>query len=108
MAGIAVRRLLASKAIFSTVQLPIPSKAMLKRGTQILYIPQHAGTNVLHQDVEAGFVTSTSEVFAFCRYWNDELFLRTKANSEATPFAALRLFDSVEQSRVDEALERHC
>ena len=58
------------------------------KGTQVIYIPTHAGGYARHPDVEIGFVTSLDDDgdTAFCRYWSKSspAELRTKANSEAT------------------------
>ena len=80
---------------------------MLKRGTQIVYIPMHANGDINHPDVEMGFVTSMRDYdTAFCRYWSKYHpgELRTKANSEATPVDMLVEHESVPQTMVDQAL----
>lgn len=78
----------------------------LTRGTQILYVPMHAHGDTNHPDVEAGFVTSVRGDVAFCRYWSKYApgELRTKANSEATPLAAIVVRDTVPQHQVTAAL----
>lgn len=77
----------------------------LKRGTQILYIPEHADGNEAHPDVEAGFVTSVRRQVAFCRYWKKNLVdLRTKSCSERTEMEDLVVKDSVPVKQVIEAL----
>ena len=113
MAGLSVRRELARKALFKSSQLVPASRELLARGTQVLYVPQHAGGDLLHADVEAGFVTRTSVSFAFCRYWRKQdslqwYNLRTKANSEATGFDGLFIVDTVRQDIVNRALEEYC
>jgi hypothetical protein len=56
---------------------------MLKRGTQIAYVPLHAKNNIGHPDVQFGFVTSVRGDTVFCRYWSKSHHgLRTTANSE--------------------------
>lgn len=79
----------------------------MKRGTQIVYIPQHAEGSHAHPDVETGFVTSVKEYGAFCRFWSktnpDEL--RTKANSEFVAFRHLEETNTVPQWRVNELLK---
>ena len=81
----------------------------MKRGTQIIYVPSHAdGPD--HPDAEPGFVTSGDDAFVFCRYWSKHYpgELRTKANSERTPTCALVVQDTVDQSLVEEMLEKYC
>jgi hypothetical protein len=88
----------------------------LERGMQIIYVPDHADNDLFHKDCQPGFVTSVSDKFAFCRYWRKNLNgtialppdLRTKANSEATPFRLLRIVESVDQIEVEKALEAWC
>lgn len=75
----------------------------LKKGTQIIRVPDHAAGNHAHPDCERGFVTSVRKYVgvAFCRYWRKDLSdLRTKASSEGTPMENLELLNSVPQSRV--------
>lgn len=92
--------------VFNTV-----NKTHLKRGTQIVYIPDHAD-GLSHPDVEFGFVTScfAGEGRYFCRYWSklDIRELRTKANSELTFGQNIVLFNSVDQEQVVKALEEYC
>lgn len=92
-------------------------KREMKLGTQILYVPEHANGDTKHFDVEYGFVTSVSEAGVCCRYWkNPERFhprpsfptLRTKFNSELTPFDNLIIKDSVNQSFVEKAIRHFC
>jgi len=82
----------------------------MKPGTQIIYVPMHAEGDTEHPDSEAGFVTSLRDDFAFCRYWNKYHpgELRTKANSEATPFYCLVIQDTRPQAEVDQALKNFC
>ncbi len=42
---------------------------MLKTGTQIIYVPDHARGDITHPDCEEGFVTSEHEKWAFCRFF---------------------------------------
>jgi len=79
----------------------------MKRGTQIAYIPTHANGDINHPDVEFGFVTSTRNDVAFCRYWSkrNPFELRTKANSEATPVDMIVGVNSVPKVMVDQALK---
>lgn len=46
--------------------------AEFKRGTQILYVPNHADGDQDHPHVQQGFVTSVKEHTntVFCRYWH--------------------------------------
>lgn len=75
---------------------------MLERGTQIIYVPAHANGSVWHCDCERGFVTSVSESGVFCRYWSKKVpsKLRTKSNSELTPFGRLVVKDTVSPNEV--------
>lgn len=80
----------------------------LDPGTQIVYIPLHAGGDINHPDVELGFVTSSSgKDFHFCRYWRKGVLgvLRTTANSEATPNDTLVERRSVNQALVEATLK---
>lgn len=78
----------------------------LKPKDQIAYIPDHAGDDLDHPDVEFGFVTSVRNDTVFCRYWRRDLSgLRTKANSEGTPIRNLVRHESVLASQVEEAWE---
>ena len=81
--------------------------SQFKKGTQIIYVPEHANGNMSHPDCERGFVTSIQKdrEAAFCRYWTKDLSdLRTRANSERTYLWNLELMVSVPQSRVRETL----
>jgi len=82
--------------------------AELAKGTQIAYVPGHAGGDLGHPDVEFGFVMSRGRGGYFCRYWSKHTpgELRKKANSELTPDFLLVQVDSVPQRRVDKAIER--
>lgn len=78
----------------------------LTRGTQILYVPNHAyGPD--HADVEAGFVWNkhpTREAY-WCRFWNrDRTRLRTIANSELVNTANIVVRDTVSSEKVAEAI----
>ena len=79
---------------------------ILRRGTQIAYIPNHANGNLAHPDVDFWFVTSITPNAAFCRYWirGRAGTLRTKLNSEKTSFINLAIHRSVNQAVVDQAL----
>lgn len=82
----------------------------MKTGTQIAYIPTHANGDLTHPDTEFGFVTSRCPAPGtdayFCRYWlkHEPGNLRTRANSENTPFDSLREVQSVPQFVVDAML----
>ena len=114
MAGKTVRMELARKGLYLTEQLAPASGEVLTRGTQVLYVPTHAFGNLTHGDVEAGFVTSVSAKFAFCRYWYKNRAtvrardLRTKHSSEATVFDDLWVVDTVDQKLVEETLKKYC
>ncbi|NIQ88657.1 MAG: hypothetical protein GWN93_06080 [Deltaproteobacteria bacterium] len=114
MAGITVRKALAKKGLVLSEQATPASGELVKRGTQVLYVPTHAYGNLMHPDVEAGFITSLSVKFAFCRFWYKDRAtvrardLRTKLNSEATSFDDLYVVDTVGQELVDEALKTYC
>lgn len=81
----------------------------MKRGTQILYIPNHAKGEFNHQDIEEGFVTShtSKKDFVFCRYWSKSYpgELRTKSCSEATPLGNLLIKNTRPQRVVEELLK---
>lgn len=83
----------------------------LKLGVQIAYVPNHADGDIGHSDVQFGFVSSVTKFGVFCRYWlkkelliGDVPELRTKANSELTPFDNLLVWDSVDHKIVDETI----
>ena len=78
----------------------------MKQGTQIAYIPLHAGGDLNHPDVEFGFVTSERAGSHFCRYWRRRSpgELRTLANSESTPSERLVVYESVSQECVEKWL----
>ena len=81
----------------------------MKRGTQIIYLPDHAKDED-HPDAEPGFIfnkTQNPEVF-FCRYWNKhrQWELRTKANSEATNIRNIFVKDTKPQKVVDKMIEK--
>lgn len=74
----------------------------LKRGTQIIYVPNHADGDVEHEDCERGFVITDKGESAFCRYWaRTELTLRTLSCSELTPKANLVVKKSRGQKFMD-------
>lgn len=77
----------------------------LQKGTQVAYVPSHARNNIAHPDVEFGFVVSVRENGAFCRYFYRNGELRTRANSELTPFDLLYRYRSRDQSVIDKIIE---
>jgi hypothetical protein len=90
------------------------SGKLLEAGNQIAYIPMHANGDINHKDVQFGFVTSNriSRKAAFCRYWHSVdpknkncLVLRTRANSELTPWVYLEYKLSVAAFHVTDALK---
>ena len=85
----------------------------LQRGTQIVYIPNHADGDIYHPDVEHGFITSgpTLDGAYFCRYWSKGHLgedIRTKSCSELTPGKNIRVMEIANQEKVQEMLERYC
>jgi len=82
---------------------------ILKRGTQILYIPSHAEGSEYHRDVEQGFVTSVDldQGIAWCRYWSkhDHTLLRTTSWSETTHIGAIKAKDTRPQELIDQKLK---
>jgi hypothetical protein len=84
---------------------------MIKRGTQIIYVPTHANGDIHHADCEAGFIASPTVLpgnAIFCRYWakgSGPRRLRTLANSEATPIEYLVLRDTVPLQDVKVAIK---
>lgn len=84
----------------------------MKRGTQIIYIPDHAGEDTSHPDCQTGFTTSDirSDRYIFCRFWSkcSPGELRTKANSELTSVENITVATSVPQEQVEAALEKYC
>jgi len=77
---------------------------IMKQGTQIAYIPNHANGNINHPDVEFGFVTTVrGSNQCFCRYWRKGKpgTLRTTLNSELTLTKNLREAVSVDQAIVN-------
>lgn len=83
---------------------------LLQQGAQIACIPDHANGDILHSDVEFGFVTSPGPGGYFCRYWSKYSpgELRTKANSELTPDRLLVRHISRQRMWIDKALEEWC
>jgi len=78
----------------------------MKRGTQIAYIPTHAGGDINHPDVQFGFVTSERGDTVFCRFWSKHSpgELCTKANSEGADRTNIVEHVSRSQSSVNAAL----
>ena len=65
----------------------------LVRGTQVVYIPNHAESDPTHPDCERGFVTGNAgEHACFVRYFHKNRgTLRTTSCSEKTPVRNLAL-----------------
>ena len=84
----------------------------LKRGTQIIYVPDHANDDVNHPDCEPGFtsVVLQSGQLLRCRYWSKTYpgELRTRSNSELAHERNLVVRDTVPQAQVEAALEKYC
>ena len=81
-----------------------------KPGNQIVYTPDHAYGNFIHEDSEFGFVTSViDDKSVFCRYWSkiEEGELRTKANSESTPIRCLHHFEYTDQKIVNHLMKKY-
>jgi len=79
----------------------------IKRGTQILYVPDHAEGDIYHKDCEEGFVTSVRKPgIAFCRYWSktEPRQLRTTANSENTSLRNLKPMETTDPRIVEHLL----
>ena len=78
----------------------------MNTGTQIAYVPMHAGGDLNHPDVEFGFVTREATGHHWCRYWRrgQPGQLRTVANSELTSDDCLVVHASVLQTVVDGCL----
>ena len=91
---------------------------MLKKGTQIIYVPAHIEVSlnpsdaeklalVVGKQAEPGFVsqtTATTNHHVFCRFWSKHRGgrdLRTRTNSESTPMDSILLFDTAPQDVVD-------
>lgn len=83
---------------------------IMKPGTQIIYVPTHAGGDIHHPDCEAGFVAHETILpgnAIFCRYWANGSAprrLRTLANSEATPIEYLVIRDTVPFQDIEVAM----
>jgi len=81
-------------------------RRFFKRGTQIVYVPSHISSDDA-PECEEGFITSVGIGGAFCRYWSKTAIglLRTRANSEMTPFLNLIIKDTHSQEVVDTLLK---
>lgn len=93
--------------------MPVDPKH-LKLGTQIAYVPNHADGDITHADVQHGFVGVVTQGGAFCWYWLPKKYwtgsipsLRTKANSELTPFDNILIYDFVDHKYVNEAIKAY-
>jgi hypothetical protein len=81
----------------------------LKRGTQIIYLPDHVEGDIHHKDSEPGFVITDKGDSVFCRYFCKGFLigdLRTVANSELTPKENLVVKDIYRQDIVDRWVKR--
>ena len=77
------------------------------RGTQVLYVPDHAEGNPDHPDCEAGFVTRSARVEdrgVYVRYFHRSGKLRTTANSEYTSPSHLIAWDTRPQIEITNLL----
>ena len=81
-------------------------RRFFKRGVQIVYVPSLVSSDDV-PECEEGFITSVGIGGAFCRYWgkHDQSELRTRANSEMTPFENLIIEETHPQQIVDALLE---
>ena len=76
-------------------------------GTQVVYVPAHAGGDVEHADCEEGFVTSDAGHTVFCRFWHKGSGkLRTLVNSEGCRREDLVPLETQRQEVVDEWVAR--
>jgi len=85
----------------------------LKRGTQVVYVPNHADGRLDHPNSEEGFVTNVRndgvhQVVVFCRFWSKHQpkLLRTRANSELCFPHELVVKDTRPQDVVDALIEK--
>jgi hypothetical protein len=82
-------------------------------GTQVLYIPMHAGEDVTHDDVEEGFITSMRDNgthrFAFVRFFLERgkgLELRSRDSSVSCDLWSLALGGDRDQAFVDKLAQK--
>jgi hypothetical protein len=96
----------------------------VKRGMQIVYVPGHIqeqfrdgktgeinAAALDEKDTQFGFVTSVGgRMGCFCRYWRSRhsTELRTKANSELTPWKYLFLLEEKDPATIVIALKEYC
>jgi len=87
---------------------------MLKKGTQVAYIPNHVNGDINHPDVEYGFIFNVvqtgyreNDITYFCRFWQKGKpgILRTVSNSEKCFDYQLAEHMTVGNNVVDNALE---
>lgn len=93
------------------------TRSNVRIGMQVIYIPSHVieftklGGNPVDDDsVEYGFVTNYSHGTVFCRFFYPNKDLRTKANSESTPYESLFILPEdrrVPQEFVDNFIEEN-
>jgi hypothetical protein len=84
-------------------------EGMIKKGTQIAYVPDHANNDLKHKDVEFGFVMSGPIIagMVFCRFWyrGRPGKLRTVSNSEMTSIKHIVEVKSVHPDVVDATIK---
>lgn len=85
-------------------------KLFIDVGAQVAYVPNHvAKDNLLHKDVEFGFIERYTWDSAVCRYWNrnprEGLRLRTLANGERCSIENLVPFVMTDQANIDKLLK---
>lgn len=84
------------------------TKRNLKVGTQIIYVPNHVKVaDIMHTDIQFGFVTSVKKDAAFCRFYStyDMTTLRTTLCSELAMIDNLYLLRTMDDSWVQYWLE---
>lgn len=64
-------------------------EAIFHEGDRVIYVPNHAAGNHLHQDCERGTIVTLGEYVAYCTFEYPNGELRTTANAEATPIENL-------------------
>lgn len=79
----------------------------MKKGTQIVRIPDHANGDINHPDVDFGFVMTSMITTCACRYWKKGQpgVLRTVANSETTPRLNLQRFELLPQFVIEKTIK---
>jgi len=75
------------------------------RGTQVIYVPDHAEGNINHPDCERGIVTAhASYTEIFVRYFYANGDLRTIGNSECTDMGHLIIQDFMDVQAAQDVL----